>query len=920
MLKEDVTVGASGNGYDLVTAYEGDCLLHDDVRSWLPYPVANTGGNFQSGATSAAATYHGNNKAYHYKRYELSGRDKQIGAAVPGYQGVHESSVSEDVPPSFPKLEWTDASGVTVLGTYAPSEVRKQMQTDADGHVVATYTDQAGRLLATGLVSQADTVALRVYDDHDQLRAVIGAGIALSDTLNMWRYSYDAKGRVSSKGIPGCAREGFIYDAEDRVTGIQRADGLTSFTYDAFGRLLTVGHMPSGGSLVQLETHTYDTPPTAAKTLMNTAGQGYNWTGPTKGLELYCKKAELNGSGGITGYSESAMRYDAFGRLSCRVTKYPDGGILTELFTYTFPGEVATRTTKYKRGSSTDELTETMSYDIRGRLSGVTSTLKVAGTTVGTDNTIISYDSLGRLEETESTASGGITLSTTDSYTLQGWLAGRSATAGTTTVYSETLTYDNASALSHASPSYAGLITKKAQSWSAGSTSTAEEYAYDSRGRLSDTWNGSNHDVYRYDVRGNRNYEKQVMGSPLPRTIVTNYYYDGDQLTEESVMGSSESYAYDALGRMVRDKTFFLPTLGGGSQTSILSFTYNQVGLTQNISRDGSTLVNYLYLADGMKTSARHSDGSGLVYRGPFVYGRSAGGALTFGSAAIAGGRITSSGVQYHVTDHLGSVVAVVNGSDGSVVEAGKYADYGSRTDIVAAGTPTAATNRWHFSGKQNQDVDFGIKYTDFGARLYSPGLGRWIVPDPASEKYYDVSPYAYCANNPVNLVDPDGKNPFVLPFLLKEMIKGAIVVYASWASIYALYEYTKNSDSEYASLNNDYGSGKRWQDKNDKDDVDNYYKKWLKTQESIDNNYPNNLDPNQQPDWNGSNRPLKTIMDFLYFLKSIDYLLQKNETDSSNREIDNTSIKPDSQNDSEEKKEEYDWSIPWNQYIQQSL
>ena len=86
-----------------------------------------------------------------------------------------------------------------------------------------------------------------------------------------------------------------------------------------------------------------------------------------------------------------------------------------------------------------------------------------------------------------------------------------------------------------------------------------------------------------------------------------------------------------------------------------------------------------------MKTSARHSDGSGLVYRGPFVYGRSAGGALTFGSAAIAGGRITSSGVQYHVTDHLGSVVAVVNGSDGSVVEAGKYADYGSRTDIVAA-------------------------------------------------------------------------------------------------------------------------------------------------------------------------------------------------------------------------------------------
>ncbi len=106
-----------------------------------------------------------------------------------------------------------------------------------------------------------------------------------------------------------------------------------------------------------------------------------------------------------------------------------------------------------------------------------------------------------------------------------------------------------------------------------------------------------------------------------------------------------------------------------------------------------------------MKTSAQHSDGSGLVFRGPFVYGRSASGTLTFGSAAI---------------------------------------------------------NRCHFSGKEDQDVDFGIKYTDFGARLYSPGLGRWIAPDPANEKYYDLSPYAYCANNPVNLVDPDGESTWV--------------------------------------------------------------------------------------------------------------------------------------------------------------
>jgi RHS repeat-associated protein len=36
--------------------------------------------------------------------------------------------------------------------------------------------------------------------------------------------------------------------------------------------------------------------------------------------------------------------------------------------------------------------------------------------------------------------------------------------------------------------------------------------------------------------------------------------------------------------------------------------------------------------------------------------------------------------------------------------------------------------------------------------------LGRFTTPDPLSEKYYHLSPYAYCANNPIKLIDIDGK------------------------------------------------------------------------------------------------------------------------------------------------------------------
>lgn len=37
--------------------------------------------------------------------------------------------------------------------------------------------------------------------------------------------------------------------------------------------------------------------------------------------------------------------------------------------------------------------------------------------------------------------------------------------------------------------------------------------------------------------------------------------------------------------------------------------------------------------------------------------------------------------------------------------------------------------------------------------------LSIWLSVDPMSDKYPGTSPYVYCANNPVRLVDPDGRD-----------------------------------------------------------------------------------------------------------------------------------------------------------------
>ena len=60
------------------------------------------------------------------------------------------------------------------------------------------------------------------------------------------------------------------------------------------------------------------------------------------------------------------------------------------------------------------------------------------------------------------------------------------------------------------------------------------------------------------------------------------------------------------------------------------------------------------------------------------------------------------------------------------------------------------------FTGKE-RDSETGFSY--FGARYYDSDLiTGWLSVDPMADKYPGLSPYAYCAWNPIKLVDPDGE------------------------------------------------------------------------------------------------------------------------------------------------------------------
>ena len=63
------------------------------------------------------------------------------------------------------------------------------------------------------------------------------------------------------------------------------------------------------------------------------------------------------------------------------------------------------------------------------------------------------------------------------------------------------------------------------------------------------------------------------------------------------------------------------------------------------------------------------------------------------------------------------------------------------------------------FSAKE-KDSETGLSY--FGARYYSSDLSIWLSVDPMSDKYPSLSPYVYCADNPVRLVDPNGEDVWI--------------------------------------------------------------------------------------------------------------------------------------------------------------
>ena len=112
----------------------------------------------------------------------------------------------------------------------------------------------------------------------------------------------------------------------------------------------------------------------------------------------------------------------------------------------------------------------------------------------------------------------------------------------------------------------------------------------------------------------------------------------------------------------------------------------------------------------------------------------------------------------YYHPDHLGSSSYITN-LDGEVSQHIEYVPFG---EVFIEERNNTWNTPYLFNAKEF-DEETGLYY--YGARYYEPRLSLWMSTDPLQEKFVDASPYVYCLQNPIIILDYNGADTvFVNP------------------------------------------------------------------------------------------------------------------------------------------------------------
>lgn len=233
----------------------------------------------------------------------------------------------------------------------------------------------------------------------------------------------------------------------------------------------------------------------------------------------------------------------------------------------------------------------------------------------------------------------------------------------------------------------------------------------------------------------------------------TIYQNNFDLIDEQLCINEPNTHLYteyDSLGNLIKleDKTFIYDKQNRLTKvitpTNIIEYSYDGSS-GKRISRTLNGCTEF-YIYHGINELARIDEtGNVIELRVPGISPHKD----ILRPIAIE----TQNAIYVPVQNHQGTITALIDIATGEKIQLEVADAFGRGLDQHA---PTA----WIFSGK-NYDKEAGLVY--FGARYYSPDLGKWLTPDPM---YQSDDPYLYCLGDPINFIDPDGKWGFAIPLV----------------------------------------------------------------------------------------------------------------------------------------------------------
>lgn len=479
-------------------------------------------------------------------------------------------------------------------------------------------------------------------------------------------------------------------------------------------------------------------------------------------------------------------------RLTTTTTSYKYWGDIYQTVQTDYPG-TSTATTPTLTSTTTNNYNSTT-----GLLSNTTLSLK-RGSATAVQKTIRqnTYDGLGRI--TNNTRNGNLAINY--SYNLRNWLTEIEGTGFHEWLYYADFTGAGCSGTKY----YNGNVSIQKWQGYADSYNRGYKFSYDGLNRLSEAVYGSanfsehdnryNEKVIEYSANSMiKRFQRRGLKSDGVYGKVDNLHIrlDGNRLESivedagnQTVYGamefqshstSSVQYGYDGNGSLIWD-----------ANKQIAHITYDNLNFPKEVQFTNGNRIQYVYSPDGKKLRTTWQTAVGNIvvplnttqnlnnnqissttrtdYIGNVIYTGTASNyfsPVSLSKYLFEGGYATVTPstqpvFHYYTQDHLGNNRAVVNQS-GTVEQVTHYYPFGGFFADQGSGS---SLQPYKYNGKE-LDRMHGLDLYDYGFRQYDPVVPMFTQVDPMAEKYYHLSPYVYCKNNPVNMYDSDGRKIYI--------------------------------------------------------------------------------------------------------------------------------------------------------------